>query len=143
MKAGVHAPTYRSWQMMKDRCLNPKGQDYKYYGARGITVTDAWSEYEGFLAAMGERPRGMTLDRRDGELGYDVTNCRWATRLTQARNREYTINLTFSGRTQRVWEWAEELGVKQTTIHIRLWRFKRGDITEAQVFNPNPRKSKA
>ena len=142
MRAGVHQPTYRSWQMMKDRCLNPSGQDYSYYGARGIEVDPSWLTFDGFISDMGVRPAGLTLERNDGNGHYNAGNCRWATRKEQSRNREYTLDLSFAGRTQKVWEWADELGVKQTTIHVRLWRFKRGEISEAQVFAYNPRKQK-
>lgn len=126
--------------MMKDRCLNPVGQDYRYYGARGIKINPNWLTYDGFVSDMGIRPDGLTLDREDSDGDYSVSNCRWATREEQSRNRSYTLNLSFGGRTQKVWEWAKELGVKQTTIHIRLWRLKRGEISEAQVFSHNLRK---
>lgn len=139
MRGGVHKPTYASWQMMKNRCQNPNAEDYAYYGGRGITVTAAWSEYDGFLAAMGQRPDGMTLERRDGDKGYDVANCKWATRLEQSRNRAYTLDITYNGRTKKTWEWAEELNVKFMTFHWRLWSFRAGRITERQVFAVNKR----
>lgn len=126
--------------MMKDRCLNPAGQDYRYYGARGIKIDPNWLTYDGFVSDMGVRPDGLTLDREDSDGDYSVSNCRWATREEQSRNRSYTLNLSYGGRTQKVWEWAKELGVKQTTIHIRLWKLRRGEISEAQVFSHNPRK---
>lgn len=139
MRAGVHKPTYASWQMMKNRCLNPRAGDYAYYGGRGITVCDEWMTFDGFLAAMGVRPDGLTLERTDGTKGYNPTNCKWASKTEQARNREYTRNVTFKGRTQKVWEWAAELGLKPMSFHWRLWSFKEGFISEAQVFVPNPR----
>lgn len=142
MRAGVHAPTYRTWQMMKNRCLNPNALDYAYYGARGVTVVDDWLEYDGFLAGMGQRPDGLTLDRREGNLGYSPENCRWASRQMQARNRAYTLDLTFGGKTHKVWEWAEQLHIKPATLHVRLWRLTQGTITEQQAFAPNLRGTK-
>lgn len=139
MRAGVHKPTYRSWQMMKNRCLNPKAEDYAYYGGRGVLLDPAWHTYEGFVADMGLRPDNTTIDREDGDGNYVASNCRWATRLTQSRNRDYTLDLSHEGKTQKVWEWAKELHVKQTTMHMRLWHFKRGAISYAQVFKQNPR----
>lgn len=79
---------YRSWQMMKNRCLNPRATDYDYYGGRGIKVTKRWLLYDNFLADMGRKPNpAMTLDRKDNEKGYCKSNCRWATRRQQSQNR--------------------------------------------------------
>lgn len=139
MKKNVHAPTYRSWQMMKNRCLNPNATDYAHYGGRGITVHADWLTYESFLADMGERPGGKTLERENGNDGYHPANCVWATKTEQSRNREYTRNVSYAGRTQKVWEWASELKLKPRSFHCRLWWFKQGAITESQMFAPNPR----
>ena len=141
MRAGVHKPTYSSWSMMKNRCLNPNAEDAAYYGARGITVCDKWMTYDGFLADMGERPGDRTLDRRDNNKGYDPDNCHWATKSEQSRNRDYTRDVTYQGRTQKTWQWADELKVKFMTFHHRLWRFSLGRITEDEVFAANRRRS--
>lgn len=139
MKKDAHAPTYRSWQMMKNRCLNTAAQDFKYYGGRGITIHPTWTKFEMFVTDMGLRPPGMTIDRQDTNGGYNPKNCRWATRETQARNRDYTLDLCFDGRTQKVWEWADDLRIKPTSVHLRLWRFRTGQISWADVFKPNNR----
>ena len=139
MKAGVHEPTYRSWQMMKNRCTNPRAADYRYYGGRGIFLAPTWFEYDGFLADMGERPEGLTLERVLSDGWYAKNNCCWASRLDQARNREYTLDLTFGGRTMKSWEWAAELRVSHKTLHHRLWAYRSGQTTVDSVFKPNPR----
>lgn len=77
-------PTYRSWKEMRQRCLNPNSDKAKWYGARGIRVCERWNSYENFLADMGERPAGKTLDRIDPDKGYAPDNCRWATPKEQA-----------------------------------------------------------
>ena len=82
-----HSPTYQSWNMMKTRCGNHRRIDFKYYGGRGITFCERWNDFTNFLADMGERPEGMTLDRIDPDGNYTPDNCQWATRLEQSRNR--------------------------------------------------------
>ncbi len=139
MKAGVHEPTYRSWQMMKNRCTNPRAADYRYYGGRGIFIDPAWFEYDGFLADMGERPNDLTLERVLSDGWYTKNNCRWASRLEQSRNREYTLDLTFGDQTMKVWEWADKLRMSAMAIHHRLWRYKNDRLAWDEVFKPNPR----
>lgn len=79
-------PTYGSWRAMRERCTNPKNKYFKNYGGRGITVCDRWHIFEHFLADMGERPPGLTLDRKDNDGNYEPGNCRWATPSEQNKN---------------------------------------------------------
>lgn len=86
--SGKGTAAYSSWQMMKNRCLNPRAEDWAYYGGRGITIDPRWHKFEPFLADMGPRPTPWhTLERVDNSLGYSKGNCIWATRQAQARNR--------------------------------------------------------
>lgn len=87
-------PLYNIWTLMLKRCINPRDRFYASYGGRGIRVCARWrgpTGFENFLADMGERPAGMTLDRRDNDGHYEPGNCRWATRFEQAHNKRNTV----------------------------------------------------
>ena len=55
---------------MRSRCDSPTSTQYKWYGGRGIKYDARWNDYTAFVADMGERPDGKTLDRINPDLGY-------------------------------------------------------------------------
>lgn len=83
---GNGSPTYKSWSMMVDRCTNPKNKRWLRYGGRGIKVCDRWRSFAAFLADMGERPEGKTIDRENNDGDYEPGNCKWSTAAEQNRN---------------------------------------------------------
>ena len=120
-------PEYRSWQMMRNRCNNPNTADYSYYGARGITVCPRWDIFENFLFDLGPKPDlTYTLERADVNKGYTPCNCYWATRKTQARNRNYVkLSLKKAHEIRRLYKegvkqvpLAKQFGVNQQTISL-------------------------
>lgn len=139
LRKNVDRLTFRSWCSMIDRCSrwtkNPR--NIRYYVANGVTVDARWrgpGGYERFLADMGPRPTGTTLDRIDGAKGYEPGNCRWASNAIQLRNRRH-VRLTLDlaqeilGRTEHgegTTSIAKRLGVGQSTVdHVRAgntWR---------------------
>jgi hypothetical protein len=71
------SPTLNAWTNMIERCTNPRRADYRYYGARGITVCAHWkASFRSFVTDMGVRPDGMSIDRIDNARGYEPGNCR-------------------------------------------------------------------
>lgn len=85
--AGKESPTHKSWTAMIQRTTNSNYTHWKDYGGRGITVCDQWRSFEVFLADMGERPEGKTLDRINVNGNYEPGNCRWATLSEQQKNK--------------------------------------------------------
>lgn len=112
------SPTYKSWLAMKSRCLSPNAMEQKYYA--GIGLCERWLVFENFLADMGERPPGTSIERRDGTKGYAPDNCYWATPKQQIRNRRNTVRVTLNGVTLPLGEWAEVKGIGYATAWCRL-----------------------
>ena len=79
-----------SWRSMMRRCYSPENASYHLYGGRGIRVCRRWHQFSNFLADMGRRPPGKTLDRRSNDGHYTPDNCRWATIHQQNRNTRAT-----------------------------------------------------
>jgi hypothetical protein len=106
------------WTAMKKRCQYPKHPHYGLYGGRGISVTPAWQSFEGFFADMGVCPHGRdgSIDRVNPDGNYEPSNCRWALKSTQAKNRRNVPLI--DGKTLP--EVASELGVKYSTLRMRI-----------------------
>ena len=122
---GLATPTYRTWISMHSRVKSDP--HYMKY-----TVAKEWEDFETFLADMGERPKGKTLDRINNEDGYHPANCRWATLSEQCNNRSTSRWLTHDGETMLLAEWADRLGLKYHTLHKRLekgWSIERALTT--------------
>ena len=114
---------YKAWTAMKQRCNNPKSTNYPNYGGRGIKICEQWSKFENFLADMGERPEGMSIERIDNSLGYFPENCCWATRKEQNRNSRHNHLVTYQGETKCLVEWAEDLEIKYDVLRYRLAKY--------------------
>ena len=116
----VKSAEWESWQAMKSRCDNPAHHAYARYGGRGISYDSSWSDFLTFLADMGPRPIGTSLDRIDNEKGYSKENCRWATPKEQSRNLSTNRLVEYQGEMYSVSALAEKLGIKTSTMFRRV-----------------------
>lgn len=128
----------RVWVAMRQRCNNPKANEYKNYGGRGIKVCKEWDDvqngYDCFYewAITNGYEEGLTIDRIDNNKGYSPDNCQWITHKEQQSNRSDNHFITYNGLTKTVSQWAEDLGIKRDVIFSRLkygWSEERALMT--------------
>ena len=115
--------SYNTWVAMIARCSDARNADYRDYGGRGIKVCNRWRDSViAFVEDMGERPRGMSIDRIDNNGDYTPTNCRWGTAGEQSRNKRNTITVMYGGESKCLKDWAldKRSVVKYTTLYARI-----------------------
>lgn len=117
-----NCPEYKTWVSMHQRCNNPNHTSYKDYGARGIKICDRWrNSFQHFYDDMGKRPSpNHTIDREDVNGNYELSNCRWATKKEQGRNKTNSRFFTYKGIKRCASEWCELYGMANSTFHNRI-----------------------
>lgn len=126
-------PSYSSWIAMIRRCTDPTQSFFARYGGRGISICARWMKFENFLADMGHRPAGTTIDRIDNNGNYEPGNCRWATRKEQSRNLSVNRIISFRGESLCLTAWAERIGFAPRVL---TKRFKCGWSVEKALTTP-------
>jgi len=117
---------WRAWQNMFVRCKYECSIGYSIYGGRGITVCEEWQEFEPFYdwALSNGYEEHLTIDRIDVNGNYEPSNCRWATRIEQQRNKRNNFMITHNDETKCLAEWADILGFNYKTIWQRMSKGK-------------------
>lgn len=113
--------TQQTFYDMRKRCLNPRSSRYEYYGGRGIKIDPRWNKFKNFLEDMGERPKGMTLDRIDVNGNYTKSNCRWTSWLVQQSNRRNNNDTPGVGWHKSSSKWRAYIRFER--VHINLGYF--------------------
>lgn len=112
---------YHRWVVIMHRCYNKKSKMYINYGGRGIRVDPRWHVFSSFIEDMEDSfQEGLTLERKDNNLGYSKENCEWISAGKQALNRRNNRMITYKKETRPLSDWARRLGLSHAVIGYRL-----------------------
>lgn len=129
MMATERRKLYWVWWEMHRRCCDPHSKNFANYGGRGISVSDEWDEFDRFVADMGPRPKGFSVERLDNYLGYSASNCKWADRKEQNSNRRSCIYVTVGSDRVTLKEACRRVDLPYRPVHKRImargWEIER------------------
>lgn len=118
---------YRIYHRMRDRCEKKRHHKYPSYGGRGIKVCERWRLGDGtltgfqcFIADMGTRPAGLSIDRIDNDGDYAPDNCRWASRSEQQRNRSNSVFIRYGQEVVSLRDALDRAGLSYNSIRRYL-----------------------
>jgi len=130
-------PLYGQWQDIKNRCNNPNIKGYEYYGGRGISVCEEWTN--SFLpfynwAMENGWEWGLSINRRNSNGNYEPSNCRLATSSQQARNTRRNVIVEYKDKKFCITDLCIELNLNYPCIRHRItdlgWSVERAVTTE-------------
>lgn len=114
----------RAYHNMMQRCYDKNSNSYKNYGGRSIAVCWRWHDFENFYKDMyATFSVGLSLDRINNDFDYSPRNCKWSTKKEQALNRRSNRMLDLNGFVMTLEEWATKLGIKRSTLEMRLDKY--------------------
>ncbi|NRA47865.1 MAG: hypothetical protein HRU12_01915 [Phaeodactylibacter sp.] len=119
----------RVYDSMLTRCSDKsKGRNRKNYYEKGIRVSkeflEEYSGFENYVNHMEGLPNaykeGYTVDRIDGNKGYQRGNLRWETYQVQNENRSCTLWYSYKGKKMTLKEVSDIEGIKYHTLYKRV-----------------------
>lgn len=132
---------YHIWYDMVGRCENSNYKNYHRYGGRGISVCNEWKKFIVFRqwALSNGYSEKLTIDRLDNDGDYKPSNCRWATRKQQSKNRSNNNLITHNGITETITDAAKRYGLTTQSIKYRIskgWSIKEALEKEKTTRTP-------
>lgn len=126
---GLHKhPLYKIWYDMIRRTTTDKSTDFKYYGGKGIRVCERWMVINNFIEDMYPTyQEGLTIDRINNDGNYEPSNCRWATKATQARNSRLLKSTNKSGYrgvyfSKRLKKWISQITINSQRVYLGCYK---------------------
>ena len=120
---GAGTRLYGIWKNMRERCYKPYCKEYKWYGAKGISVCDEWNNsfvtFYNWAINNGYK-EDLTIDRINNDECYSPENCRWVNIQTQARNRRNSLYVEYKGKKTPLKELCENMNIKYPTAYCRI-----------------------
>lgn len=117
----TRTPTYKSWEMMVQRCTNPNFDGYPRYGGRGVTLCDEWKNFINFFEDMGIRPGGTTLDRVDVNGNFCKENCKWSNQTEQLFNQRPRNKIAGVYLHKASGKWTAQICFQKVNYHLGLF----------------------
>lgn len=117
-----HTKLYNVWNGMIQRCTNTNHKSFSDYGGRGITICEEWRSFDNFQKWAWEHGygEGVEIDRIDNNGNYRPENCRWITRIKNARNKSNNKIIVYNGESKTLSEWATYFGVNYKNLSRNL-----------------------
>jgi len=144
---------FRIWCEARSRCSKDYDDGYKDYGGRGIKVCERWLKFENFKDDMYQSylkhvkefgEKNTSIDRKNNDGNYELSNCRWATWKEQANNKRNNYLITYNDQTKNITQWANILNIPKNTLHnriVRKWSIERA-MTKKPSYNRQNIKNK-
>ena len=113
---------YNIWKNMRQRCLNPKHPEYKYYGGNNIMICSEWDDFTKFRtwALNNGYAETLTIERINLNEGYNPINCKWILKGQQSSNKRDTVLMTINGISKPFTIWCKEYGIAYKTVKKRM-----------------------
>ncbi len=122
--------SYRIWHDIMRRCYDKRRRWYFRYGGKGITVCERWHNFENFYKDMGEKPKGLSIERVDNSKGYSKSNCIWADNFVQANNRSNNHNIYIYGVKYTLAQASRKFNIPYRSL---MWKLKKGMSAEDAI----------